>query len=136
MRFYIILLTCYLDNTYYLLRTDYTYWPWDEQRCSIVIGSWTKTGEELDVVNMNGRNRSVVSTANFSPTIWDIGSPVAYRSKKYYGGWSSWPDITVQFRMRRRSFVDQKIAVLPIIRKRQRLKFHVGGFQSNKLNQT
>ena len=73
------------------------------------------------MVNMNGRNRSVVSTANFSPTIWDIGSPVAYRSKKYYGGWSSWPDITVQFRMRRRSFVDQKIAVLPIIRKRQRL---------------
>jgi len=115
VRFYIILLTCYLDNTYYLLRTDYTYWPWDEQRCSIVIGSWTKTGEELDVVNMNGRNRSVVSTANFSPTIWDIGSPVAYRSKKYYGGYSSWPDITVQFRMRRRSFVDQKIAVLPII---------------------
>ena len=54
----------------FILRTDYTYWPWDEQRCFVVIGSWTKSGEELDVVNMSGRNISVVSMANFSPTIW------------------------------------------------------------------
>ena len=98
---------------------DYKYWPWDEQKCYIVIGSWIKTGEELDVVNMSGHNVSRVSLANFSPTIWDIQSPLAYRNKKYYGGagGASWPDITVRMKLRRQSFVDQKIAVLPIIRK-------------------
>ena len=86
--------------------------------CYIVIGSWTKTGDELDVVNMSGQNRSYVSLSNYSPSIWDIRSPIAYRNKKYYGSIStSWPDITISMRMRRQSFVDQKIAVLPIIRK-------------------
>ena len=44
---------------------------------------------------------------------------LAYRNKKYYGGagGASWPDITIRLRLRRQSFVDQKIAVLPIIRK-------------------
>ena len=37
---------------------DYTYWPWDVQRCEIVLGSWTKTGTELDVANGDGRNVS------------------------------------------------------------------------------
>ena len=37
---------------------DFTYWPWDVQRCQIVLGSWTKTGNELDVVNLNNQNVS------------------------------------------------------------------------------
>ena len=65
---------------------------------------------------MSGHNVSRVSLANFSPTIWDIQSPLAYRNKKYYGELASWPDITVRLRLRRQSYVDQKIAVLPIIR--------------------
>lgn len=27
--------------------TDYTYWPYDTQKCSIRMGSWTHTGEEI-----------------------------------------------------------------------------------------
>ena len=66
--------------------------------------------------------------------IRDIRSPppLAVRSKKYYGGMTSWPDITVKFRMGRRSFIDQKIAVLPIIRKRQSLSEEIFiGFSIN-----
>lgn len=37
---------------------DFTYWPWDVQQCAIIIGSWTKTGDELDIINMNNKNVS------------------------------------------------------------------------------
>ena len=35
---------------------DYSYWPWDTQKCCMIIGSWTKSGWEIDVVNMNHKN--------------------------------------------------------------------------------
>lgn len=35
---------------------DFTYWPWDIQKCQVVLGSWTKSGNELDVVNMDHSN--------------------------------------------------------------------------------
>ena len=33
---------------------NYYYWPWDTQSCELIVGSWTKSGWEVDVVNMNG----------------------------------------------------------------------------------
>lgn len=27
---------------------DYTYWPYDQQTCRIVFGSWSYAGEEID----------------------------------------------------------------------------------------
>lgn len=27
---------------------DYTYWPYDQQKCRIVLGSWSYAGEEVD----------------------------------------------------------------------------------------
>jgi len=27
---------------------DYTYWPYDQQKCRILLGSWSYTGEEID----------------------------------------------------------------------------------------
>lgn len=27
---------------------DYTYWPYDQQKCRFVLGSWSHTGEEID----------------------------------------------------------------------------------------
>ena len=37
---------------------DFTYWPWDMQTCSLVLASWSKTGNELNITNMNGKNVS------------------------------------------------------------------------------
>jgi len=32
---------------------DYTYWPYDQHTCVISFGSWTHTGEEIDI-HLNG----------------------------------------------------------------------------------
>ena len=51
---------------------DWTYWPWDRQTCHLVVGSWTKTGWELDVQNLSGQNISSLDTSNFAASAWDL----------------------------------------------------------------
>lgn len=46
---------------------DLTYWPWDAQQCRLIIGSWTRTGSEIDLINNDRKNVSKVDTNNFSP---------------------------------------------------------------------
>ena len=59
-----------------------------------------------------------VRLTNYIPTIWNIKRALAYRQKKTYGSISaSWPDVTIKLTLKRQSYVDQKIAVLPIIRR-------------------
>jgi hypothetical protein len=41
-------------------KLDFTYWPWDVQICDLTIGSWTRHGWDIDVVNMDGKNVSLV----------------------------------------------------------------------------
>ncbi|TRY69589.1 hypothetical protein TCAL_05233 [Tigriopus californicus] len=95
---------------------DYTYWPWDEQNCNIILGSWTKSGTELDVILGNQLNSSKIDLENFAPGIWSVSSAVAKKTVQYYGDLSEpWPDVTAKFTLRRISFVDQKLAVLPIV---------------------
>eukprot|EP00095_Tigriopus_kingsejongensis_P010104 maker-scaffold152_size304267-snap-gene-0.14 protein:Tk10104 transcript:maker-scaffold152_size304267-snap-gene-0.14-mRNA-1 annotation:"neurotransmitter gated ion channel" len=95
---------------------DYHYWPWDEQECTIVLGSWTKTGDELDVVLGNKQNASQVDLQNFVPGVWMVTKAISERSVQFFGDLSeAWPDVTVRLTLRRRSFVDQKLAVLPIV---------------------
>ena len=43
-------------TTYTYCKLDFTYWPWDIQNCVITYGSWTRSGWELDIFNMNGKN--------------------------------------------------------------------------------
>ena len=38
---------------------DLTYWPWDFQDCAIIIGSWTKSGWQLDPVLMGHSKENV-----------------------------------------------------------------------------
>ena len=38
---------------------DLTYWPWDLQECLIHIGSWTKSGWQLDPVIMGDSKANV-----------------------------------------------------------------------------
>jgi hypothetical protein len=85
------------------------YWPWEEQSCDIIVGSWTNLGDQIDVVNMfcdiddvdmfcvfimgswtnSGdqidvvnmfmNNVSSIYLKDFVPTIWEITSAKAYR---------------------------------------------------------
>ena len=95
---------------------DWTYWPWDRQTCHLVVGSWTKTGWELDVQNLNGRNLTGVDMSNYKPSAWALvrGSQrqrlYSYADTKDY-----YIDIDVSLVMDRRSRLDKKVAVLPLL---------------------
>jgi len=34
--------------------TDFTHWPYDVVKCSLVVGAWMNTGEEITVNNDSG----------------------------------------------------------------------------------
>ncbi len=53
-------------TSYTSCKLDYTYWPWDVQTCELNIGSWTRHGWDIDVVNMDGKN---VTKVEFSSSI-------------------------------------------------------------------
>ena len=44
-----------------------------------MVGSWTKTGWELDVQNLGGANTSSVDMSNFAPSAWNLVSGVQRR---------------------------------------------------------
>ncbi len=59
-----------------------------------------------------------VRMANYVPTIWEVIEAKSTRQVNTYEGITSiWPAIVVDFKIRRKSFVDRKVAVLPLIRK-------------------
>merc|ERR1712223_548408 len=89
---------------------DYSYWPWDIQKCNMVIGSWTKSGWEVDVFNMGQtdgtKNVSSIYLGNYAGTLWEIVSANSHREVKFYKGIDSpWPAIRVRLVLRRISFV-------------------------------
>lgn len=45
-----------------LCESDFTYWPYDRQTCTLRMGSWTHTGEEI---NLDFKNESVSSLLDF-----------------------------------------------------------------------
>jgi len=96
---------------------DWTYWPWDRQTCHLVVGSWTKTGWELDIQNLSGQNRTEVDGANFAKGAWDlVGGVQERRMNDDYGGTADYfVDIDVSLIIDRRSRLDKKVAVLPLL---------------------
>lgn len=94
----------------------YKYWPWDTQKCKIILGSWTKSGWEMDVGNYGGDNITKLVKDFYTPTIWQLDEAYTKANQVYYYEMvEPWPDVTVHFKIRRKSFVDQKVAVLPLI---------------------
>ena len=96
---------------------DWTFWPWDRQTCHLVVGSWTKSGWELDVQNLNGRNMSRVDMNNFAPSAWDLTRGIQRRRiyNNYAGTSDYYVDIDVALVLDRRSRLDKKVAVLPLL---------------------
>ena len=85
---------------------NYYYWPWDTQSCELIVGSWTKSGWEVDVVNMNGGkfflhnlfqktfknllkisgNVTNLHLSNYASNLWTIVEARARREVTYYHG--------------------------------------------------
>ena len=96
---------------------DWTYWPWDRQKCHLVVGSWTKTGWELDVQNLGGANTTYVDMSNYAPSAWSLVSGTQRRRvyNDYAGTQDYYIDIDVSLILDRRSILDKKVAVLPLL---------------------
>ena len=96
---------------------DWTYWPWDRQTCHLVVGSWTKTGWELDVQNLSGENLTSVDMSNYAPSAWALvrGHQRRRVYNDYAGTEDFYIDIDVSLVMDRRSRLDKKVAVLPLL---------------------
>lgn len=96
---------------------DWTYWPWDRQACSLVVGSWTKSGQELDVQNLGGANSTMVDRDNYSPGAWALvaGRQLRRVNRNYGDTQDFFVDIAVELLMDRRSLLDRKVAVLPLL---------------------
>jgi len=96
---------------------DWTYWPWDRQACSLIVGSWTKAGQELDIQNLGGANTTRVDQDNFTPAAWSIVAGIQRRRvNRDYGGTADFfVDIAVELVLERRSLLDRKVAVLPLL---------------------
>jgi hypothetical protein len=86
---------------------NYYYWPWDTQSCELIVGSWTKSGWEVDVVNMNGGKKFIykiyfknilksfkkisgnvtnLHLSNYASNLWTIVEARARREVTYYHG--------------------------------------------------
>jgi len=96
---------------------DWTYWPWDRQACSLIVGSWTKAGQELDIQNLGGANTTTVDQDNFTPAAWSIVAGIQRRrvNRDYGGTEDFFVDIAVELVLERRSLLDRKVAVLPLL---------------------
>ena len=59
---------------------------------------------------------SSIYLGNYAGTLWEIVSANSHREVKFYKGIDSpWPAIRVHLVLRRISFVDRKITVLPLV---------------------
>jgi hypothetical protein len=55
------MVTCVPSTVYHTICSpDITYWPYDVLNCSLEVGAWMQTGEEITV----NTNRGIVSTYN------------------------------------------------------------------------
>jgi hypothetical protein len=53
------MVTCVPPTIYHTIcAPDITYWPYDVMNCSLEVGAWMQTGEEITV----NTNRGIVST--------------------------------------------------------------------------
>ncbi|XP_011495908.1 PREDICTED: neuronal acetylcholine receptor subunit alpha-2-like [Ceratosolen solmsi marchali] len=94
--------------------TDFTYWPYDTQVCSIHMGSWTHTGEEI---SFDFRQRSI-NMLTFTPhKQWLIRN---YTARKYSPKFNccpndTFPTLIVDFNLQRHSSMIHAVFVTPAV---------------------
>ncbi|XP_055345575.1 neuronal acetylcholine receptor subunit alpha-10-like [Paramacrobiotus metropolitanus] len=76
-----------------------TYFPFDDQKCHLKLGSWIYDGFQLDVIK---RKPNVDLTAYVRSAEWDIINTTMVRNVNYYACCPEpFPDVTVHFHIRR-----------------------------------
>ena len=82
-------------------KIDITYFPFDDQKCTMKFGSWTFNGFQVDVTNRSAR----VDLANYVFSgEWDLLYITVLRNEVYYACcMEPYPDVTFTVVMRRRT---------------------------------
>ena len=101
---------------------DITYFPFDEQTCTMKFGFWTHDGDQVDLrhhqeVNGTGLVEYGMDLSEFYLSVeWDIMSVPALRKVKYYSCCDTpYPDITFNITMRRKTLFYTVNLIIPCI---------------------
>lgn len=91
---------------------DLTYWPFDTQNCSFVLGSWTYHGLALDIDR--DEKSPVELELQIENSEWQVQNVASYRHDKYYSCCTeSYPDITYSIQIQRRSATYKTLVLTP-----------------------
>lgn len=91
-----------------------TYFPFDDQVCSLKFGSWTYSGTQVDLIN---RSTSVDLSNYVESGEWNLKSITLQRNIKHYPCCpdESFPDITFDLALRRKTTFYLINIILPMI---------------------
>lgn len=91
---------------------DLTYWPYDTQNCSFVLGSWTYHGLALDLDRDHLSPHDVELQIENSE--WKVLNVSSYRHDKMYACCAeSYPDVTYSVEIQRRSPTYRAVVFTP-----------------------
>ncbi|EDO42072.1 predicted protein, partial [Nematostella vectensis] len=92
-------------------KIDVTYFPFDEQHCSLKFGSWTYDGERLDLVSESPSG----DVSKYVPSgQWDLVSFTAKRNEIFYVCCpQSYPDVTFTLNIRRKTIFYYMNLIMP-----------------------
>ncbi|XP_069678421.1 neuronal acetylcholine receptor subunit alpha-10-like [Periplaneta americana] len=91
---------------------DLRRWPYDTHKCGLVLGSWSHSGEEL---NLSLREPSIYLGQYNMNREWHLVSMRAYKEVETYGSNNTYPSVTYEFVLQRHSGSYAAIAVMPAV---------------------
>jgi hypothetical protein len=60
---------------------DFTYWPYDVVKCTVVVGAWMKTGEEITVNNDNNKVSIYQLTIQYTFIVTQLVEALRYEAE-------------------------------------------------------
>ncbi|KAJ8688623.1 hypothetical protein QAD02_024418 [Eretmocerus hayati] len=94
--------------------TDFTHWPYDTQTCDLRLGSWTHTGEEINVTY----TQRPVMMVNYSPhKEWKITNYTAEKVTHKFKCCpnDTFPSLIISFDLQRHSKIFHAVYITPAI---------------------
>ncbi|XP_069678414.1 neuronal acetylcholine receptor subunit non-alpha-3-like isoform X1 [Periplaneta americana] len=104
---------CAPGTVYFALcAPDLTYWPFDKVNCSLSLGAWMQSGEEINITI----DEEAVDLFNYKPSRhWNLLSATARRHVERYGDNQTFPWIRYSFVLQRHSSMYQATVGVPAL---------------------
>lgn len=128
------MVTCLPPTVYHTIcAPDITYWPYDVMNCSLDVGAWMQTGEEITV----NTNRGIVSLIHYEPNPeWKLLSATSSRELKELEENSIFPWIRYNFVLQRHSRMYEATVGIPalVIASLVLISFWISPLEENRIN--